>query len=192
VGTGQRSHAASGEPGSEKKGFCFRKCCRAEKLMRGTVLSGPWSTWDGGGRGKRRSKTLRWRRSAREEKPCCFEKNGGGFQEPKTRWSRDNPRTDGGEASHTFPRFSGLKNSEAHENHWSGERSSVTILRSSCVSLTPRKADPSLRYLSPRVCAPGEPKPERRELVPDHSRGFSRSTTTGNGLSETGSQGLRK
>jgi hypothetical protein len=149
VGTGQRSHAASGEPGSEKKGFCFRKCCRAEKLMRGTVLSGPWSTWDGGGRGKRRSKTLRWRRSAREEKPCCFEKNGGGFQEPKTRWSRDNPRTDGGEASHTFPRFSGLKNSEAHENHWSGERSSVTILRSSCVSLTPRKADPSLRYLSP-------------------------------------------
>jgi hypothetical protein len=144
VGTGQRSHAASGEPGSEKKGFCFRKCCRAEKLMRGTVLSGPWSTWDGGGRGKRRSKTLRWRRSAREEKPCCFEKNGGGFQEPKTRWSRDNPRTDGGEASHTFPRFSGLKNSEAHENHWSGERSSVTILRSSCVSLTPRKADPSL------------------------------------------------
>jgi hypothetical protein len=26
--------------------------------MRGTILFGPWSTWDGEGRGKRRSKTL--------------------------------------------------------------------------------------------------------------------------------------
>jgi hypothetical protein len=49
--------------------------------MRGTVLSGSWSTWDGGGRGKRRSKTLRWRRSAGEERLCCFEKKWQGLLE---------------------------------------------------------------------------------------------------------------
>jgi len=37
--------------------------------------------------------------------PAVLKRNGRGFQEPKTRWSRDNPRTDGGEASHRFPRF---------------------------------------------------------------------------------------
>jgi len=72
--------------------------------------------------------------------PAVLKKDGGGFQEPKTRWSRDNPRTDGGEASHRLPRFPGRKNSEAHENHGSGERSSVTTLRSSCVPLTDRKS----------------------------------------------------
>jgi hypothetical protein len=53
--------------------------------------------------------------------PAVLKKDGGGFQEPKTRWSRDSPRTDGGEASHRFPRFSGRKDSEAHENHGGGE-----------------------------------------------------------------------
>jgi hypothetical protein len=48
--------------------------------MRGTILSGSWSTWDGEGCGKRRSKTLRWRRSAREERPHSFEKKQWGLQ----------------------------------------------------------------------------------------------------------------
>jgi hypothetical protein len=47
------------ESGSEKKGSQIRKCCRAGKLTRGTTFFGSWSTWDGEGRGKRRSKTLK-------------------------------------------------------------------------------------------------------------------------------------
>ena len=40
-----------------------------------------------------------------------------------------------------------------------------------------------------RVCAPGEPKPELRDSA---SIMFSKSTKTGNVLSEIGSQGFRK
>jgi hypothetical protein len=47
---------------------------KGRKLMRGTIRSGSWSTWDAKGCGKRRRKTLRWRRSAREERLHCFEK----------------------------------------------------------------------------------------------------------------------
>jgi hypothetical protein len=43
-----------------------------------------------------------------------------------------------------------------------------------------------------RVCASREPKAERRDMVPDQYRVFSRSTKTGNVLSTTESQGLRK
>jgi len=54
---------------SEKKRFSIRKCCRAEKLKRGA--SGRWLTVDVGrryGGGKKKAMTLRWRRSAEEEK----------------------------------------------------------------------------------------------------------------------------
>jgi hypothetical protein len=43
-----------------------------------------------------------------------------------------------------------------------------------------------------RVCASREPKPERRELVPDQYRMLSKSKKTGNVLSTTESQGFRK
>jgi len=39
--------------------------------------------------------------------PPVLKRNGRGCQELKTRWSRDNPRTDGEEASHRFPKFLG-------------------------------------------------------------------------------------
>jgi hypothetical protein len=36
-----------------------------------------------------------------------LKRDGGGGQEPKTRWSRDNPRTNGGKASHEPSRIPG-------------------------------------------------------------------------------------
>jgi hypothetical protein len=49
--------------------------------MRGTVLSGSWSTWDGGGRGKRRSETLKVAskcKSGEKNPKGFFDHPGGG------------------------------------------------------------------------------------------------------------------
>jgi hypothetical protein len=94
--------------------------------------------------GVRRS---RWRRSAREEDPG-YRNIARRFQNRRPYSPGDSKGARGGEKAIRLLGF-GRGNSEARENHGSGEERSVTSLSSPHVSLTPRQAHTHHRDLSP-------------------------------------------
>jgi len=74
VGTGQSSHAASGNPGVKRRAPESGNAVGPESLCEVRSFSDHGRHGTEGAVASVGARRFRWRRSAREERPCCFEK----------------------------------------------------------------------------------------------------------------------